>query len=744
MSHKKWTIPSIVLVTLVLLAVVTVQADPPAAPAIPGAPAATHTVDSTGDGSDANPGDGVCETAAGNGVCTLRAAIEEANALTGPDTIYFEDSVGVIMPYSSLPALNDTSGGTTIKGNPTWLLGSFAGASASGLELESDDNKLQGLYITNFTVYGVAVMGNNNIIGADGDGVDDDTEGNVISSNGLYGVVIHGDVTENWLAGNWIGLTFDGQDDAGNTLSGVRIESGAHTNLIGTDGDGTSDELERNVISGNDKGGVSIVGAGVDQNTVAGNYIGTNAAGDAAVPNKSGVIVSGGAANNLIGTDGDGISDELERNVIAGNLESGVSVYNSYSCVVAGNYIGTNATGDAAIPNGVAGVLLDNSQDNVVGTNGDGQGDAVERNVISGNGSQGVLIRDSNENTVAGNYIGTNAAGDAAIPNDGSGVLIKNSPSNDNLIGTDADGISDDLERNLISGNGQDGVSIRDSNENTVAGNYIGANATGGAAIPNGDAGVEIDAGANNRVGGTMAAERNVISGNGGDGVIMISTATLNLVQGNYIGTDASGDNALGNEEHGVHLRYGPVGNTVGGTTSGAANRIAFNGLVGIRVAVYTTPSYDNSLRRNAVFSNGELGIDLDSDGVTPNDVGDGDTGSNHLQNFPVLSSATSNGSQIIIGGALNSSSNTTFALDFYANSSCDPSGYGEGEIYLGANTVTTDGSGDASFTATLLGSVPEGYYATATATDPDGNTSEFSACSIIETWVIYLPLVLR
>ncbi|MGD8969667.1 MAG: Calx-beta domain-containing protein, partial [Anaerolineae bacterium] len=347
---------------------------------------------------------------------------------------------------------------------------------------------------------------------------------------------------------------------------------------------------------------------------------------------------------------------------------------------------------------------------------------------------------------VAGNTIGTNAAGDAAIPND-DGVLIQGGSTN-NLIGTDADGASDALERNVISGNSHHGVYLNaeGTEGNVVAGNYIGTDAAGNAAVPNGDNGVRIQACADNRIGGTLAAERNVLSGNGFSGVSVYLGATANLVQGNTIGTDASGSGNLGNGWFGVDVINSAVDNVVGGTASGAGNLIAFNDKAGIRVYEYTPAwhSYDNSLRGNAIFSNGELGIDLSpEEGVTSNDSGDGDQGANSLQNFPVLSTAASVGSHIAIAGSLNSSSNTTFELDFYANSSCDVSGYGEGQIYLGSDRVTTDGSGDASFAASLSAAVSEGYHATATATDPTGNTSEFSACVLVTAGhAAYLPLV--
>lgn len=628
-------------------------------------PAATFTVNNAGDGSDATPGDGVCETAAGNGICTLRAAIEEANATSGADTILFEAGLNAIVPNNVLPSLDDTSGGTTIRGNPNWIFGALAGTGydVNGFTLLSNDNRIQGMWITNFYNAGVEVQGNNNIIGTDGDGVDDASEGNLISSNGRFGVAIE-NASGNWLAGNLIGLTDDGTGAAGNGDDGVLIHSGAHTNLVGTNGDGTSDVLERNVISGNGRAGVFLGSA--DANMVAGNYIGTNAAGDAALLNDWHGMYIDDSANNRIGTDGDGVADNLEGNLISGNDAFGIYLSGSSDSIIAGNYVGTNAAGDAAIPNGSRGMFIQASANNRIGTDADGTSDDLERNLVSGNTGTGIQIDyvGTEGNVIAGNYIGTNAAGDAALPNTGSGVTVQGC--------------------------------------------------------------------ANNRIGGTAVAERNLISGNAMDGVNIYSGTTNTLVQGNYIGTDASGSGSLGNGGYGVDLINGVIGNTIGGTASGAANIIAYNGQAGIRVYMHddTLASYDNSLRGNLIYANIELSIDLQpEEGVTSNDPGDGDEGANHLQNFPVLSSAESDSSQIIIVGALNSTANTSFAVDFYANSACNPSGYGEGEIYLGSNTVSTNASGDVNFTAAFSSVVPEGYFVTATATGPDGNTSEFSLC---------------
>ena len=153
---------------------------------------------------------------------------------------------------------------------------------------------------------------------------------------------------------------------------------------------------------------------------------------------------------------------------------------------------------------------------------------------------------------------------------------------------------------------------------------------------------------------------------------------------------------------------------------------IAYSGSRGIVVS-----GAGNELLGNAIWSNGDLGMDLMPLGPTPNDTGDADTGANNLQNFPVLTSATSGGSASV-QGTLNSTSSTQFRLEFFSSTTCDPSGHGEGENFIGFKDVTTDGAGNVSFTATFSTTVSVGDVITAAATDPSNNTSEFSACQAV------------
>jgi hypothetical protein len=202
------------------------------------------------------------------------------------------------------------------------------------------------------------------------------------------------------------------------------------------------------------------------------------------------------------------------------------------------------------------------------------------------------------------------------------------------------------------------------------------------------------------------------------------------LVEGNFIGTDASGANPLGNQGDGITITgfFPAANNTIGGTVAGAGNVIAFNSGVGVNVLdpFSTGLNVGNAILSNSIFSNQKLGIDLGGDGVTPNHVGGLITGPNGFENFPVLSSAVTSASGTTIQGTLNAAASETFTIQFFSNAKADPSGFGQGQTYLGSIAVTTDLSGNASFKAKLA-VVTVGLAVSATATDPKGNTSEFA-----------------
>jgi hypothetical protein len=359
--------------------------------------------------------------------------------------------------------------------------------------------------------------------------------------------------------------------------------------------------------------------------------------------------------------------------------------------------------------------------------------------------------------SILGNFIGTNPAGTVALGNAGVGLFIR---SPNNLVGGSAP-----ASRNLISGTTGNsnpfvanlkfeadfGATITG---NVVQGNYIGTDKTGTVALTssNGAAGIVVQSGTSGQggviIGGSSASARNVISGNKFFGVDIQSnpctaTTTSVVVAGNSIGTGAGGA-ALGNGYGGVHLGCGATGSVVGGNGAGAGNVIAYNGggsFTGGGVLVDGSPGVPsgNAILGNSIYSNTKLaggavhaglGIDLNTDGPTPNDAGDLDTGPNGLQNYPVLTSVTTNGStSVTIQGSLSSVPGQTYHIEFFSSPSCDAYGYGEGQTFLGFVDVAANGSGIATINSTFPGTVLAGDSVTATATDSSNNTSEFSAC---------------
>ena len=294
----------------------------------------------------------------------------------------------------------------------------------------------------------------------------------------------------------------------------------------------------------------------------------------------------------------------------------------------------------------------------------------------------------------------------------GDGIFVENATLGNTIGGAGAAG-------NLISGN-TIGINLDNASSNAVYGNLIGTDALGTGGFGNAAEGILVKNSSTNQIGGAGAL-RNVIADNASSGILMTGSSTANVVEGNYIGVDISGSVAVANAGNGVHITSLAASNRIGSTVAGLENTIAYNGLDGLFLASGT----GNAIFSNVIHSNDGLGIDLGNDGVAPNDPGDSDTGANGLQNYPVLSGA--NSSANTVSGDLNSTPTTTFRVEIFRNSACDPSDFGEGEIFAAFVNVTTDFSGDASFNVSIP--VSSGEIFTATATDPTNNTSEFSQC---------------
>ena len=501
----------------------------------------------------------------------------------------------------SIYADSPTSTGNVIQGNKIGT--NKDGTAALG---NMSDGIHLGVGSNHFTIGGTAPGAGNLISGNAGSG---------LSMDAGYGQSTHDNVVQ----GNTIGLGSTGATLA-NGGHGVFVDH-SYNNLIGGAAAGA-----RNVISGNSLEGVSIGGADVPGqpavlaatgNVVAGNFIGTSLDGKSARPNGySGVLLASGANHNTVGGD----SKAGLGNVISGNAFEGVTITDAGTSqnLVEGNLIGTTADGKTALGNTASGVSLSNAAtSNSIG----GDSKAGLGNVISGNGQSGVGISGvgTSGNVVAGNLIGTDAAGSSALHNVGSGVDLDHASGN--TVGGTASGT-----RNILSGNkrgvalfGDFGTGASPTTGNVVEGNYIGTNVTGstttgldGQPLGNGDGVVLIGNASNNTIGGTTAAARNIVSGSvrgsgsSGDG-IFIEIASSNLIQGNFIGTNATGDLSLGNAGVGVDLNVGGgANNTIGGLTS-TPGQAPGNVIVGSGTGTGTSPFGSSNIVVSGSGSTGNL-----------------------------------------------------------------------------------------------------------------------------------------
>ncbi len=539
--------------------------------------------------------------------CSLRDALTFANLRPGRDTIRFAIGSGpqTIALASPLPAIADP---VLLDGTkqPGWagspiigLDGAGAGEEAAGLKITAGSSVVRGLALFGFR-------------------------------SSTQGAVTLAEKGGNLLQGNFIGVDLTGQSAPGNRGPGILVRSSKNTI-------GGIVPAARNVISGNRGGGIRIQGAG---NLVRGNFIGTDAGGARALPNG-----------------GDGVS------------------------ATGGNTIGGSAPGAG--------------------------------NLVSGNAGFGISAGATE--TIQGNLIGTDAAATASLGNAKGGV------SGGGRIGgsdeTKPDGPCSGA-CNLISGNRGPGVVAAAGS--VLQGNFIGTDAAGAAALGNAPAGVLVSGVERVEIGGPNPSARNLISGNDGAGIDVAFQAAGVQIHGNFIGTDAAGSAALANGV-GVSLREGAHGNSIGAATVTERNTIAYN--TGAGVAIELSAGTGNAILSNAIYGNGALGIDLNHDGVTPNHGPAEGAGPNSTQDFPVLDKVTPQS----VEGTLDGPSQTAFTLQFFTNEACDPSGYGQGQSLIGVTAVATDAAGHASFGISLT--APRGQFVTATATGSSGNTSEFSPC---------------
>ncbi|MFV1967775.1 MAG: CSLREA domain-containing protein, partial [Pirellulaceae bacterium] len=363
-------------------------------------------------------------------------------------------------------------------------------------------------------------------------------------------------------------------------------------------------------------------------------------------------------------------------------------------------------------------------------------GSVIKGLVIHSFGAGGMLVS-SDSNHVACSHIGVDATGLLDLGNVGTGITLN--VADYNVIGTDGDGVDDSSEGNVISGNGNRGIFVTvGSGHTTIAGNHIGVNVSATSSIGNGNVGILNNHGPSiigtNGDGVSDLLEANVIGGNAGSGVQLQRVATSGTkVAANFIGTDPTETLNLGNTGAGVRtdgkLTSAWIGADLDGMSEAAeGNAIAFNGGDGVFVVANGI-----SVLGNRIFSNTGLGIDLLPNGVTANDSADVDAGANNLQNYPDITSADlKSGSLTVVYSVNSATANSLYPLRiefFLADGDQE-----EGAKFLGSGTYTTAeysgcGSAPCSDTTTFaVTGIAHGDSVLATATDDDGNTSEFSA----------------
>ncbi|SFZ89409.1 hypothetical protein SAMN05428642_101246 [Flaviramulus basaltis] len=837
----------------------------------------TYTVNSIDDLPDNNTNDAVCADANGN--CTLRAAIQNTNKTSNKDIIEFNISgtapfvisvIDILQPiqepvildartqsgYSNTPII-EIDGSSLPEGyNGLQLIGNSTGSEIYGLSIGG----FKRLEVSPFS-YGYGVLSNtgnhifqSNYIGIKPDGTTINTntggglffnnsgdnqiggtqpnEGNLISGNGVGGLTFEGLTTNsaaknniiegnligtdasgtlnkgnrfnvqfinapnnilggnssearniisgaqalddntigtgiaitgtesygNIIIGNFIGTDITGMEPISNARGGVLVLFGANNNEIGTDNVG-----EGNLISGNGQYGIYLQGGTstpVDFNNIQGNYIGLDATGNAALPNLIGIMMlTGENNNNFIGG-----TLTNSKNVISGNTSAGIAIVSGNNNKILGNYIGTNESGTLALANGIGIALQD--ENNSVG------GQAIgSRNIISGN-TTGIEISQSasSGSLVVGNYIGLNALGNSALANaigisltsssisciiGGSDPLDRNIISGNSNIGISASGTSHiiinnyiglnpegtgiikndneglkftgtltntQVSENIISGNGTSSSTSKNVNFNAANGvhffrNKVGTLADGNTVISNIGVGLAFNNSSNNTIGGSSELEGNVIGNHNLNAVSMVFNCSNNAFSYNKIGVGLDGASDIGNGLIGIGISGTNLGNTI-------ANNIIANNQKGIELNTFTGTPTQVAISENSIYNNSVIGIDLV--GTTENDLDDADTGANNLQNTPEISAINYlGGDEIEITYMVTSSeSNSSYPLliEFFGADN------GQGKFFIDSDVYTTPGS------KTITLNLPTGFdiidynNIVATATDASNNTSEFGA----------------
>jgi parallel beta-helix repeat protein len=617
-----------------------------------------------------------------DGAISLREAILAANATAGAGALLIafdlpnsdpgynpaKSTWTITLGAQALPALtrgNVTINGSTQPGNPSYpqiIVDGYnvneAAGLSNGITITSDHNSILGLTLMNFYDDAVLISGPN--------------------------------AAANLVAGCYLGPNANGAAAIQPSYFGVELRNGAHDNMIGG-----ADPAARNLISGNAHSGITIRDATTHNNTIAGNWIGVNRSGQAALKNEvAGVMVTDGAHDNLIG----GVR---QGNLLAGNA-TGIYINGGVATTIAGNIIGLAADGHTPLANTNGGIwLLSGAHDNIIGG-----ADPAARNIISGNGAagsqfgQGIYLDSASidpittNNTIQGNYIGVDSSGNQPVGNYRQGILI-GSGAQHNLVGGIAPGAG-----NVITYNGLGGIRI-DSSGNQVAGNLIGVGADGVTQLGNQLNGVRVG-GNNNTIG-----PDNMIAYNQQSGIMLSGGASI--VLSNTLSNNARSGICVAGPSNILRENLAQANGGGSGTWPDCA----------INAGIVITGTNDTLVSENDVLANHAVGV-----------VVYGGVGNRILANS--ISDNQSAGIQLMRGGnngvappQLNSVTTTTVSgsacalcrVEVFTDIS------DEGRDFLGATTADSNGL----FSQVFSFAVQPGQHITATHTDSNGNTSPFA-----------------
>ncbi len=574
----------------------------------------TWVVNSSGDRHDVVAGDGVCgDPLSPDSTCSVRAAIEESNSNSEPDTVLVHYSISPIR--LTLGELTVSDNGTVIRGSGGSAIIDGAGqpTGSSILAIISRGNRIGGLTIRRSPSHGIIIESDSNLIGGTGSGDGLTVVGAGFDDPLACGILLRGTgATGNMIEGNFVGMLRTGGIVIPNAR-GIGITGGAHGNRIG----GTS-AAARNIISGNTADGI-VIENDAHGNLIIGNYIGPDQSGIKGPGNGgNGVTVNSGSYENIVG--GIGLAS---RNYICGNRADGIKLSGagSESNRILGNSIGMDITGYVAMGNRGNGIAIERAS----ARNEIGSSDSGTINIISGNLGHGISITGagSDGTIILGNYIGFDSSGYGPIGNGdlfAAGIYVGES-----VRGTVIGG-SSEVERNYFAYNLLGGIYLDGADETLIRGNYIGVSVFSLSGGYNGNGVVLRNGAAGNQIGGSQPGEGNTISANlmdefpFGAGVLMIDHGTSeNKVFGNMIGVDASGSRRMPNASAGVVICEGASENQIGGPNPGEGNIISGNGYATNLVSIGRGVHLYGEGTSNNIISGNLIGVGSDSLSPIPN-----------------------------------------------------------------------------------------------------------------------------